>query len=580
MSSPDNIQDSREQPDVGQLDGEGRNAQPLGQLPLRNDAWKTTRHHSEGPLVADGFDSKQNQLYGVIKSNFNDPTVARSSFEPRNDMPESRHYGDVRLRFEPRQSPQNQGSNPRVESEHDGGKTTRSVVVERSLPSSFEKRPPEPPLPHTSAMGLDDSTATTAQPPKSAPYFHYGPADAEMSAPPPPIPAPSIAGRELQDAPLPRPEDMGNRTRTRWGTSPQLSYVDLSEPTRRNVREAQASYSDPLSFSTKDSKEPFPETGGQPEETHRSSSRYFGRNITCGRGHNGGRGASEEDGERHSNDWRASGFTREGWGRGNMHGYAGRGDTSAGGRGVGSRESFSGDMFGGRGDGFVPREGGRGGRVPTLGGFGAGRVYGRSGGRGRSDFTRGAVQGTSDAGRSSGRYGDMAFSRSHSSFNEDERRAMDDPNSMYTGSRQFAPPVTVSIHNRDSNQSVVTDYSSIATAPPPMIIKEMARRVKKESDVSNETTATSGPPPPQVRTETPPPEPSAPSSVVLALTRLADMEAEMEFAFAKHVLLKAKQRNLRAQFKLLEMLPIGIEAVQDDLDALPARAEGIKEGGT
>jgi hypothetical protein len=66
----------------------------------------------------------------------------------------------------------------------------------------------------------------------------------------------------------------------------------------------------------------------------------------------------------------------------------------------------------------------------------------------------------------------------------------------------------------------------------------------------------------------PPPEPSEPSGYVVALTRLFDLEAQMEFAFAKHMQLMAKQKKLRAQTEVLQNLPVGIEALTDELEKL------------
>jgi hypothetical protein len=70
------------------------------------------------------------------------------------------------------------------------------------------------------------------------------------------------------------------------------------------------------------------------------------------------------------------------------------------------------------------------------------------------------------------------------------------------------------------------------------------------------------------RSATPPPEPSKPSGYIVALTRLADMEAQMEYAFAKHLHLSIEQKKLRAQYGILEGLPVGIDAVKEDLDNL------------
>jgi hypothetical protein len=70
------------------------------------------------------------------------------------------------------------------------------------------------------------------------------------------------------------------------------------------------------------------------------------------------------------------------------------------------------------------------------------------------------------------------------------------------------------------------------------------------------------------RSATPPPEPLKPSGYIVALTRLADMEAQMEYAFAKHLHLSIEQKKLRAQYGILEGLPVGIDAVKEDLDNL------------
>jgi hypothetical protein len=58
----------------------------------------------------------------------------------------------------------------------------------------------------------------------------------------------------------------------------------------------------------------------------------------------------------------------------------------------------------------------------------------------------------------------------------------------------------------------------------------------------------SPPPPPPPPPATPPPEPKEPSGLVLALTRLADLEAQMECGFAKHTQLVDEQKKLNAQY--------------------------------
>jgi hypothetical protein len=73
--------------------------------------------------------------------------------------------------------------------------------------------------------------------------------------------------------------------------------------------------------------------------------------------------------------------------------------------------------------------------------------------------------------------------------------------------------------------------------------------------------------PPLPKLDPPPiaPEPSEPSGYVLALLRLADLEAQMESSFAKHVQLQRTQKHLQAQYEVLKDLPVGLDALQDEL---------------
>jgi hypothetical protein len=56
-----------------------------------------------------------------------------------------------------------------------------------------------------------------------------------------------------------------------------------------------------------------------------------------------------------------------------------------------------------------------------------------------------------------------------------------------------------------------------------------------------------------------------PSGVMVALTRLADLEAQLEYAYAKHVQLMKTQEDLNLQSKILAKLPVGIDAFKDEL---------------
>jgi hypothetical protein len=82
------------------------------------------------------------------------------------------------------------------------------------------------------------------------------------------------------------------------------------------------------------------------------------------------------------------------------------------------------------------------------------------------------------------------------------------------------------------------------------------------------------PSPPPV---TPPPEPSEPSASTLALTRLIDLENQMEYEFVKHMHLVSNQEKLRAEYVVLENLPVGIEALESDLEEMKALNETANE---
>jgi hypothetical protein len=56
-----------------------------------------------------------------------------------------------------------------------------------------------------------------------------------------------------------------------------------------------------------------------------------------------------------------------------------------------------------------------------------------------------------------------------------------------------------------------------------------------------------------------------PSGVMVALTRLADLEAQLEYAYAKHVQLMKIQEDLNLQSKILAKLPVGIDAFKEEL---------------
>lgn len=74
-----------------------------------------------------------------------------------------------------------------------------------------------------------------------------------------------------------------------------------------------------------------------------------------------------------------------------------------------------------------------------------------------------------------------------------------------------------------------------------------------------------------------PPEPIEPSGLVMEVIRLTDLEAQMEYAFCKHVQLMLKQKQLVAQIDVLQNLPIGLDALTDEL---AVKQSDIAEGET
>lgn len=56
--------------------------------------------------------------------------------------------------------------------------------------------------------------------------------------------------------------------------------------------------------------------------------------------------------------------------------------------------------------------------------------------------------------------------------------------------------------------------------------------------------------------------------MTVALTRLADLEAQVEFEYAKYIMLAKRHKVLLAQYDHLEGLPVGVEAFEDELKAL------------
>jgi len=57
---------------------------------------------------------------------------------------------------------------------------------------------------------------------------------------------------------------------------------------------------------------------------------------------------------------------------------------------------------------------------------------------------------------------------------------------------------------------------------------------------------------------------------MVALARLADLEAQLDFALAKHSQVARQRELIQEQTKHLKELPVGLEAFEEDLAKLSA----------
>ena len=107
------------------------------------------------------------------------------------------------------------------------------------------------------------------------------------------------------------------------------------------------------------------------------------------------------------------------------------------------------------------------------------------------------------------------------------------------------------------------------------------RMITDESEMMNDLTKTdkdvpvpepSSLPPPMVVV---PPDISTtePSGLVLAILRLADLESQMEYEYAKHEQLAFQQQLLREEYKVLAAMPIGMASYQSDYEQYLASLE-------
>lgn len=101
------------------------------------------------------------------------------------------------------------------------------------------------------------------------------------------------------------------------------------------------------------------------------------------------------------------------------------------------------------------------------------------------------------------------------------------------------------------------------------------RLIPASTTITKESAGTPAPAPapkplvvPKKKVLTPPPSPGPPSALTVALIRLADLEAQVEFAYAKHIMLAKRHKVLLKQYEHLEKLPVGVEAFEGELKAL------------
>ena len=71
----------------------------------------------------------------------------------------------------------------------------------------------------------------------------------------------------------------------------------------------------------------------------------------------------------------------------------------------------------------------------------------------------------------------------------------------------------------------------------------------------------------------PSPPPGKPSALALARARLEDLTAQMEFQYAKHVQISKEHDIVKAKLTVLKTLPVGIDALKEDLEKLVGETE-------
>jgi len=188
-----------------------------------------------------------------------------------------------------------------------------------------------------------------------------------------------------------------------------------------------------------------------------------------------------------------------------------------------------------------------------AGGRAGGRFVGRGFGGGRGRFDRGGRmsahhrQGPPEGGLgswNSKRFNDMPLEREerHASY---ASLAMDGPNPF----RENDQP-----HEHQPEPEPVPLPLPVPVPPLPEVL-----------------------PGPDVIPPSPPPEPAEPSAFTVAISRMVDLESQLDFAYAKHLQLVRQTQLLKAQVETLQDLPVGREAFQDDIDAIIATHDKIRK---
>ena len=196
----------------------------------------------------------------------------------------------------------------------------------------------------------------------------------------------------------------------------------------------------------------------------------------------------------------------------------------------------------------------------------------RGRGRGRGRGFRGRGRGSSDFGRFGGRGPNEYFkspSRDGAFTQQPSYRSLDDRWTRPEDGDEGKDGSWQSQSSTAPNDRAITNLQK----PTPTNLNEFrdSSRQQNAKDSTGEMSAPTvlgkqeqeqGP-----RPLTPPPI-GKPSGVMQALVRLVDLEAQMEYAYAKHMLLVKRQKELQLQAKVLADLPVGFEAFKEELEAL------------